>query len=77
MTIDEKVVAVEEFLDWRDESGATDPLTSSLERWRSTLQQAEDEQLLHELRRDAEFAKGDPDECVALVDRLVGRRSSE
>ncbi|MFT4258020.1 hypothetical protein [Microbacterium sp.] len=72
MTIDEKIQAVEDFLDWREQSGATDPIASSVERWRSSLQAQADFDLLRELRKEAEFARGNAEDALALMEKIIG-----
>lgn len=71
-TIDEKVEAVEEFLEWREN---TDPLTSpdrQLEAWRAALTTADVHAQLAAYRLDAAFALGNPDDALKLAERIVG-----
>lgn len=71
-TTDQKIEAVEEFLDWREN---TDPTTSPdrlVERWRSVLEQADAATLLQQYRADAEFALAADDVAAAkaLMERI-------
>lgn len=70
-TIDEKVEAVEEFLDWREN---TDPHTSPdrlVEAWRAALNTADVHALLASYRKDAAFAQGNAEDALKLAERIV------
>jgi hypothetical protein len=71
VTTDQKIQAVEEFLDWRNNAHPTDAPETLLEKWRAVLEQANDAALLAELRKEAPFALTDPAEAMKLVGRLI------
>lgn len=71
-TTDEKIQAVEAFLDWRENTDPTAALTDQLvERWRSALEIADAATLLAEYRKDAAFAKGNAEDALKLAERIV------
>lgn len=73
MTTDEKIQAVEEFLDWRENTDPTAPPARLVEKWRSALEGADDAATLAEIRREAEFVK-DAGEAFLLVERIRNGR---
>lgn len=71
MSIDEKVSAVEEFLDWREETGAVSLLRESLSDWRVALIEFDRANLLRDLRDRAQWALDNPDEALKLADYIL------
>lgn len=74
MTIDERVEAVEAFIDWRDEQHSREPLAADLERWRTHLLVEESDALLKDLVSQAKQAaeSGDKDALTELVEKIAG-----
>lgn len=71
MTTDQKIEAVEEFLDWRSNAYPTDTPESLVEKWRGVLNQAADAAVLAEIRKEAQFVQGNPAESLKLVERIA------
>lgn len=71
MTTEEKIEAVEAFLEWRENAHPTDTPESLVEKWRTVLNEAADAAVLADIRKEAQFVQGNPDEALKLVERIA------
>lgn len=69
MTIREKISAVQDFLDWREEEGSVAPFRDDLDRWEQALLAYEREKTLARLVDDAQFLHDD--DAVGALELLA------